>query len=90
MYATLTELRTLMTDANGRPTPIGDGYVTHQVQTDVGAFTACNADTRYVLFSTDTDVRINGFAAADVTLVPAGTMVLFPAKGRTFTTQAKP
>lgn len=89
-YYTLTELRTLMTDANGKDTSTADGYVTSQARTDVGNFAACNADTRFVLFSTDTDVRINGFAPGDNTLVPAGSMVTFPAKGRTFTLTAKP
>lgn len=89
-YYTLTELRTVMKDNNGNDTSTADGFVTSQTRTDVGAFAACNADTRFVLFSTDTDVRINGFAPSDNTLVPAGSMVTFPARGRTFTLTAKP
>jgi hypothetical protein len=89
-YYTLTELRTVMKDANGNTTSTADGYVANQTRTDVGSFTACNGDTNYVLFSTDTDVRINGFHPNDNTLVPAGAMVTFPAKGRTFTLTAKP
>lgn len=89
-YYTLTELRTVMQDANGHTTSTADGFVANQTRDSVGAFSPCNGDTRYVLFSTDTDVRINGFAPGDNTLVPAGSMVTFPAKGRTFTLTAKP
>ena len=89
-YYTLTELRTAMLDANGNPTLTADGYVTSQARTDVGSFSPCNADTRFILFCTDTDVRINGFHADDNVLVPGGSMVTFPARGRTFTLTAKP
>lgn len=90
MYVTLTELRKVALDTNGNPLPAGDDWVASQTQTSVGAFSACNADTEFVVVATDTDVRINGYNPSSNELLPAGSVVVFPAKGRTFTTVALP
>lgn len=89
-YYSLQELRTVMQDDNGKPTSTADGLVTAQNRTATGAFSPCSNDTRFVVFSTDTDILIDGFASGQNMLVPAGAVLTFPARGRTFTLTAKP
>jgi hypothetical protein len=86
MHVTITQLRKVWTDPNGRAAGVLAGFVAEETLTAAGESAALADGVAAVRIATDTAITVDAFGGTSACLMPASSVEVFPAApGQTFT-----